>query len=214
MSQHMMFPESEGQQPQPDAEHYKPYYWSSAPENGKSGKTGDMPKNEHPSTFEDTIPPYSYPAQGMAAPQSQAYTEAGKQTGQTRQQHIKRQQFSPDGDALEYGYRPYQHQAGYNYAAQQVPPWARPQQHNGRGLRWLVFIILGIVFLPPVLWLVGHLLAVLGILIGVTIFALLIPIIFVLVLGGFIAIFVFGALSMLGIGGRRRGWGYRRGPWW
>ncbi len=212
MSQHMMFPESEGQQPQQDAEQYKPYYWSSTPENGKSGKTGDIPKNEHPSTFEDTIPPYSYPAQ--VAPQPQAYTEASKQARQTRQQHTKRQQFSPDGDAFEYGYRPYQNRASYDYAAQQVPHWARPQQHNGRGLRWLVFIILGIVFLQPVLWLVGHLLAVLGILIGVTIFALLLPIIFVLVLAGFIAIFVFGALSALGIGGRRRGQGYRRGPWW
>lgn len=211
MSQHMMFPESEGQQSQQDAEQYKPYYWSSTPPNAASSKTGDMPKNEHPSTFEDTIPPYSYPAQGMAAPH---YIEADKQTGQTRQQHAKRQQFSPDGDAFEYGYRPYQNQARYNYAAQQVPPWARPQQHNGRGLRWLVFIILGIVFLQPVLWIVGHLLAVLGILIGVTIFALLLPIIFVLMLAGFVAIFVFGALSVLGINGRRRGWRYRRGPWW
>lgn len=212
MSQQMMFPESEGQSSQQDAEQYKPYYWSSTPLNSKSNKTGDMPKNEHPSTFEETIPPYSYPAQGMAIPPSQTYTASGKQTGQAQQRHAKRQQFSPDGDAFEYGYRPYQNRASYNYAAQQVPPWARPQRHNGSGLRWLVLIVLGAVFLHPLLWLVGHLLAALGILIGVTIFALLLPLIFVLVLAGFAAMFVLGTLSVLGFGARRRR--YRGGPWW
>jgi hypothetical protein len=220
MSKQAMFPESEGQQPEEEAEVYKPYYWSTRPVSGKSGKTGDIPKNEHPSTFEDTIPPYSYPAQEPMPPvQEQPYAEPVK-----RQQQQRQQPFSPDGDAFEHGYRPYM--GNYNqgkYTAQQVPPWARPQPHNHSVLRWLPLLILGLIFIRPLLFIITHLLAVVGIFVGVAALAILVPIIFVLILAGIISIIVLIVLSSLGIPvWRRRPWGgYRRGywrgpwgPWW
>jgi hypothetical protein len=180
MSQQQLVPE-----PQDGSEHggneeiYQQYYKVA------KSKSGGVPKDEHPSTFEASIPPYSYRAQDTAThaynSADPAYT-AHPHEIDARARQYRRQRFSPDGDALENGYRPYQQQQRMQY---QVPSWARPQQHNGpHVLRWLVLIVLGIVFIKLVLVLIGALFLV-GL--GVLAFIILIPLI------------VIGALLVAGV---------------
>lgn len=119
----------------------RPYYWSTKP------NTGNMPKNEHPANFEDSvsaIPAYSYQAQDRPA--------QGTYTNTPPQRHT----FSPDGDAMEHGYKPY---GSYNM---QVPPWARPQHGNKSG-RIILFVIIGFLLIKPLLILLGALLLFVGV---------------------------------------------------
>ena len=180
----------------------QPYYWSTAP---KTNKTGAMPKNEHPSTFEKSIPPYSYQAQDTQAQQREQ--EPG--TRSTRSDKLgqgpqRKQGLSPDGDAFEQGYRPFP--TGQKW--QQVPWWARPQQNNRGVLRWIILIGLAILFAKP-------LIVAIGIILGLAAFAVLLPIVIVLVLVGVFSVMALIALSALGVPIRpRKMWGqwrtYRR----
>ncbi len=152
-------------------------------------KSGDVPKDEHPSTFEASIPPYSYRAQDTTYAHNSADPayNAHPHEMDTRARQYRRRHFSPDGDALENGYRPYQRQERMQY---QVPSWARPQQHNGpHVLRWLVLIVLGIVLIKPLLVIIGALF-----LAGLLAFIILIPLIIlgVLIIAGVV-------LAILGI---------------
>ena len=127
----------------------RPYYWSTKP------NTGNIPKNEHPANFEDSIsgiPPYSYMAQDRPVQETQTHTTHTTSQQQQRQHY----NFSPDGDAMEHGYRPY---ASYN---NQVPPWARPQRGN-KSARIIFLIILGFVLIKPLLVLLGALLLLAGV---------------------------------------------------
>ncbi|GAC1663080.1 MAG: hypothetical protein NVS9B9_24830 [Ktedonobacteraceae bacterium] len=123
----------------------RPYYWSTKP------NTGNIPKNEHPANFEDSvtdlppIPPYSYQAQDRSAQGSYA-----------PQQQQSRHNLSPDGDAMEHGYKPY---GSYH---SQVPPWARPQHGNKVG-RIIFFSIIGFMLIKPLLALLGALLVFVGV---------------------------------------------------
>lgn len=225
MSQQEMYPEGQQHAQEEDAEiQAQPYYWSTTP---RSGKTGDIPKSEHPSTFEESIPAYGYRAQNTpsivdAEPniRSTRADELGEEARmrqeaahrqQQQQQEAFRRRFSPDGDAFEYGYRPYKNTAQW----QQVPPWARPQSGNRRAFRWLLFIILAFVFAKPLLFVLTHLLTGVGILVGIAAFAILLPIILIFVLIAVFSIFALIALRSLGVpirpGTIWRGWrSYRR----
>jgi hypothetical protein len=167
----------------------------------KSARSGNMPKDEHPSTFEETIPPHSYRAQDRVThntpdPRSGAHFHETN----AHERQSRRRRFSPDGDALENGYQPYrQQQRVYT----QVPPWARPQQHKNRHvLRWIVMLILAIILIKPLLILIGGLF-----LAGLTLlgFIILIPLIVLgaLLLAGLV-------LAILGIVLGRAVW---RGIW-
>lgn len=227
MSQQEMYPQSQGQEQAHDSDveiQAQPYYWSTQPKT-----TGDMPKNEHPSTFEDSIPPYSYPAQDSVqqpyTPPSEPYTEQfgqklreeqPKSTGQ-QQGQAQKQQFSPDGDAFEYGYRPYRQPRSY-----QASPWARPQRSasNRKAFRWMILIGCAFFFYKPILFILAHLLTGIGILFGLAAFAILLPIIIILVLLGVFSVMALIVLSALGVpirpgrmwgqwrryNGRRRRW--------
>ncbi|GAC1399726.1 MAG: hypothetical protein NVSMB49_10530 [Ktedonobacteraceae bacterium] len=177
----------------------RPYYWSTRP------NTGNIPKNEHPANFEDSIadmsliPPYNYQAQDRPA-QETTYATTPPLQAKQRSQQSQRQQFSPDGDAMEHGYRP------YGSYSRQVPPWARPQGGN-KAARLLLFVVLGFMLMKPLLWILGALLVFAGIA-----FAAL------LLLAGFVVIsmlIVFAALGRpLPFGifrSRRRPWGRWRG---
>ena len=135
----------------------RPYYWSTKP------NTGNIPKNEHPANFEDSladlppVPPYSYSAQDRPVQEPPVY--AAPQPQRSQQQQQQRRNFSPDGDAFEQGYRPYN---SYN---QQVPPWARPQRNRGAG-RIIFFIVLGALLIKPLLLLLGALFVVASIFFG------------------------------------------------
>jgi hypothetical protein len=163
-------------------------------------RNSNMPKDEHPSTFEETIPPYSYRAQDRAAQnQTDPAHSAHFHETNARVRRARRQRFSPDGDALENGYRPYQQQQQYS----QVPPWARPQpQRNSHILRWLIMIVLAIILIKPLLILIGSLFLAGLTLLGVFI---LIPLVILglLIIAGFV-------LTILGIVLGRVVW---RGMW-
>ena len=167
----------------------------------KSARSSNMPKDEHPSTFEETIPPFSYRAQDRVT-QNTPDLRSGAHFHETNvhERQSRRRRFSPDGDALENGYQPYrQQQRVYN----QVPPWARPQQHKNRHvLRWIVMLILAIILIKPLLILIGGLF-----LAGLTLlgFIILIPLIVLgaLLLAGLV-------LAILGIVLGRAVW---RGIW-
>lgn len=217
MSQQAMFPESQGEHSQ-DNEEYKPYYWSTTPVAGK-GKTGDILKNEHPATFEDTIPPYSYPAQEQMSrhAESQHSNPAGKRERSSsnneyqRKQHTRQQQFNAGGQAYEYGSQPFMQQP--YYMAQQVPSWARPQRNNRGAWRVIVLMILGFILLKPLVFVAIHLLAGIGILFGIAALAIIVPIIFALVLGAFAVLALLGVLSVFGLSVRRRRRRFWGGPW-
>ena len=162
----------------------RPYYWSTKP------NTGNIPKNEHPANFEDSvadlppIPPYSYQAQDR--PAQGAYTN----TPPLQQQQARHNTLSPDGDAMEHGYKPY---GSYH---SQVPPWARPQRGNKAG-RVIIFVILGFMLLKPLLAVLGFLL-----LAGVALVGLLVVVSLALV-----SMFI-----VFGLMGRRPPFGLFRSP--
>ena len=195
MSQQEFAHEPQGQSEQSSEReeiYAQPYYWSTKP------KSGGILKDEHPSTFEESIPPYSYPAQDSAGYRQQRDNIVDSEPAQKQRQQ---QQFSPDGDAFEQGYRPY---AQYN-RWRQVPPWAQPQRHQGRRiLRVIVLIILGLILIKPLLALIGILLV--GA-VGIALFAILIALLVAFIVA-VVALVVMTALGIpIGRGRRRwRGW--------
>jgi hypothetical protein len=144
MSQQEFFPQDGSERLPGDEEIYRQPY--------KAPKSGNILKEEHPSTFEASIPSYSYRSQDAFSQYSyDPANTAHLHETDARARRARRRRFSPDGDALENGYRPYQQRMQY-----QVPPWARPQRSNGpRVLRWIVLITLGILLLKPLLILLG-----------------------------------------------------------
>ncbi len=166
----MLPPQEHGQQNQQHKNGtYRPKHAQKA--HVRQHKTTDMPKYEHPSTFEDSIspiPPYSYRAQDTRQePQSQTATS------QHRQTHAA----SNDADAFETGYRPYgpytQHtsqQQTFRARSMQPPfPWLRQQPRPRNRTLLIILIILAVLALPVVIQVVGIFIA---FVIGITLFVL------------------------------------------
>jgi type IV secretory pathway VirB6-like protein len=167
-----------------------------------------VPKNEHPSTYEDLMPPYSYQAQDSTPYLSQQKNSTYR--AYTRQQ---RSHWDSDGDAFEHGYRPY---SAYNMQWQ-VPVWARPQHNSKHTLRTAIFLVLGVLLIVPILKVMVFLLAGIAVLFGVALFAIIllgIALAFLVVFVS-IAFLLFAALG----GGRVRPWRrpnfrpWQRSPW-
>jgi hypothetical protein len=160
--------QSQGEHELNDDETYSPqhpYYWS-------PNKAG-VPRDEPPSSYDEPMVQRGYQAQDRT-------TDTKDQTSTTRRgtggKQVQRQQFSPDGDAYERGYRMY-HQ--YN-ARPNVPPWARAQPQQKNVARLVLFIVLGLMLIGPIL----HLLAGLLILvIGTVFFALLLAFFVIMIIG-------------------------------
>lgn len=165
-----------------------PYYWSVKPESQA------VPKDEPPSSYADPAMQQDYYAQGYA---SNAQQEKNSSQGQ-QWSGTNGPQYSPDGDAFEQGYRPYNSYNGQY--GQGVPPYtqstnySRTQRRNPLRLAFLV--LLGLLLIKPLL-IVG------GLFLGGFLLFVLLPL-FLLATGIF--------RMALGPGYRRR-W-YRRGPWW
>ncbi len=117
-------------------------------------RTSDMPKFEHPSTFDETIPPYSYAAQDGGDSARRQGQNASKSS---QRQDSRRQNFSPDGDAFETGYRPYARYRTQN----RWHFWARPQQQRSIG-RTIFFVLLAILLIPVLIKVLIILLSVLA----------------------------------------------------
>lgn len=152
---------------------------------GKS-KTGVMPKEEHPSTFEDTVPPYVYRAQDRPRE-----TQERRHAESVHAREQSQRRFTPDGDALENGYRPYTRAASQQQRAYQSFSWMRPQRRNPRIWRWVLFIVLIIVALKA--------LPLLFALLGIIAFTLLLPILLILGLVLAFVTVVFVALALIGV---------------
>ena len=173
----------------------QPYYWSTQKPNA--------PKDEPASLYDDpmvqgtTVNEYEhgysgYPGQstgttagtGYSYSNSQipvgekAQTGNGGRTGQTHSR-FQQQRYSPDGDAFEQ-----QYQYRSNHQQWSVPSWARPQvqQSRGRSSRWFWFVLLALVFIGPLMRLLGLLLVA-----GAIFLALVLPL---LIVGAFIMLFL------------------------
>jgi hypothetical protein len=171
MSQQEFVPQSQQEQEQQGSQagrsdnRHTLYYWST------KSKTGTMPKTDHPLSYEQPVPPYSYHAQDRA-----------------EQMYI--QQEEARYDPPQYGSRPYNMQQW-----QQVPPWARPQRTNKGVLRWIIAITLGLLLIKPLLVLAAIILA--GV--GIVFFVILIPVLLIfgiLLAFAITALIVLAALGM------------------
>lgn len=217
MDQQEFAPRSQSEEQQPLEEEgieypAQPYYWSTRP---------DTPKDEPTSLYDvpmvqgDSLNDYQngYMARktvenaGDTSQQGEKIDTSAK-LAQTSQAQRQRQQFSPDGDAFEFQYRP--RNAGNQQLG--VPPFAQPQwrRRNPARLFWLV--VLGLIFIGPLMHFLGALLAA----IGVIILVLLLPLFLVLLVAIPFILFTIGRRLGL-IGNRQRRWrsstNYRRGPW-
>jgi hypothetical protein len=178
--------------------HY-PYSWS-----GKLDKEVG-PRDEPPVSYTEPTIQRGYQAQDYAdyKQQQETYTDHSSLQSRKRQ---SQQYYSPDGDAFEYGYRPYNR---YN-TAQGVPPWARPQHHRGGAGKWILFLILGLLLIKPILILMGILLA----FVGVAILAFVLPFLLLIAfIGILMAAFRLALWSGRSRYRRRPGYWYWRGPW-
>lgn len=184
---------TEGQHLQSDNEIYypqPPYYWS------KGEAKAGVPRDEPPSSYDEPAMQRGYQAQDYAG--GTQHTERTSGSGPGWQQ-----QFSPDGDAYEQGYGVHNR---YN-AWRTVPPWARPQSQQKSAVRLALLIVLGLLLIKPILILVGLLLTV----IGLTILAIVLPVIFAIGIVSIILIALRVAFWQRRIHQRQsRVW---RGPW-
>jgi len=222
MDQQEFAPRSQSEEQQPLEEEgieppAEPYYWSSRPNTPKDEPTAlyDVPMVQS-----DSLNDYQ---NGYMARKTVEDAEIAEITGNTSQQGGKidtsgklaqssqaqrrKQQFSPDGDAYEYQYRP-------NWIGNQqrgVPPFARPQLRRRNPARWFWLVVLGLIFIGPLMHVLGVLLATIGVII------LVLFLTFLLVLLVAIPFILFTVGRRLGlIGNRRRRWRYSnswRGPW-
>ncbi len=110
---------------------------------------GDLPKTDHPSTFEDSLPPYSYPAQDQIMFMQQPSPE---QNTQWQYQEQTREY----GPAREIPTNAYQSYSQYN-GQQQAPSRVQPQEHTINSSKWIGMFLLVLVLLAsiPVLCSIG-----------------------------------------------------------
>lgn len=134
------------------------------------GQTSEGPKSEHPSTYDQSIPPLSYGAQdyrrasssspnvresvkggagtkGRTSERGGASSRVGDSTGVGTSPRVGTSP-TPTGEA---GYR--QYSGGW-----QVPPWARPQQNNF-GAVWLYVLVIMAILVFPMLCVLVQLVA-------------------------------------------------------
>lgn len=176
MSQQEFVPRSQQGSEQTDGGQYKQYY--------QPRTTGDILKEEHPSTYDEDIPAYSYRAQDLprgtqAAPRSSAQHK--------RYTH----HFSPDGDALENGYRPYRNGQAHHRFFYWQPQRVRHRPSLMRILFTIGLILLAIKILP-------ELLIVAATIIGTAVAVMLVATLAVLAVVGVVVAVVLFLLSALG----------------
>jgi hypothetical protein len=140
MSQQELMPEPQSSQEFSKAQSQGKQSWSGTdmglrPSNWpRRSKTTDLPKSDHPSTFENSLPPYSYPAQGQTMSTQQSYTE---QTFQWQQHDA-----STSWNIFTDSYPSYNQ---YN-PPQQVPAWTQSPENTIDISKWIGILLL-VVFL-------------------------------------------------------------------
>jgi hypothetical protein len=155
-------------------------------------KGNSLPKEEHPSTFEDSVPPYVYRAQDT--PQT---TQQQRSASREKDDSAQRSRSRPGAESSYYRTRSQrQHFAS--------PTWTRTQRSRNPIWRWLVIVLLiaaAIHFFPVIL-------AVVLTIVGVVAFALLLPVLIAVAIVIGFAILVIIILSLLGV--PLRAWWPRR----
>lgn len=186
MSQQEFFQGSQSQEQRPFDEEIieypqQPYYWSSKP---------NAPKEEHVLHYDGPMVQDDYQNGYMAQNAGYAHSTTANAAGsqfskfkaQSQSQKQERQQrFSPDGDAFEQQYRP------YNRAQWSVPPWAQPQKQNRRWSKIALLIVLALLLIKPLLILFA--------IFGVLLLAVVIP----LVMIGFVLLIPFGLVFLVSL---------------
>lgn len=216
--------QSQGQQPSDEDEIYnatvaQPYYWSTRP---------DAPKDEPASHYDEPMVQSNdqsdyqngyiardnggAPAIDIPAQRSETSRAASQQSQTTQSQSRFQSQsmgYSQDGDSFENQYRP--NAASANHQQWGVPPWARPQVQRRSPARLFWLILLGLIFIGPLLHLLGA--VIIGI--GALILALLLPFLLIALVGLPFAIFSMrrGRGPFRSRPGRGRYTNYWRGPW-
>jgi hypothetical protein len=100
-------------------------------------KTTDQPKSDHPATFEDSLPPYSYPAQDQTRPTQQSIPEQSSQWPQ---------QARPQDARMAWGtYQPYS-----QYNAQQQVPLPQSQDNSMTTSNWIGWALLAMIVLMSI----------------------------------------------------------------
>ena len=180
----------------------QPYYWSTQPGKGApkdepvSLSDEPMVQADHPGDYQHGYAAQDNVSNPVGAKFITPTWEESYRGTQRWQSQAQRQQFSPDGDSFEHQYRPYRG----NNQQWSAPPWARPQQHKRSAARWFWLIVLGLIFMGPLLHSLAAFLAVAG----VIILTLLVTFLFVAMLA--LPYMFFRAIK--GRSGRGRGWPY------
>jgi hypothetical protein len=210
-------PQSQGQQ-FAENDDIDTYYAEQAYVQQAQANSKVTPKEEPPSSYDEPMTGNTYSNDYQHGYSDQAHTTATNQqrksgkttTGSNSQQYY----YHPDGDAYENQYRPHYAQ-NQQYQQWNVPAWARPQPHKRSAMSFFWLIILGLIFIGPLMHLLGILFAVIGILFLVV----FVPLMLFLVIG--LPLIIMRALSgpFMGGGMRRNSFwmGYRprrRGIWW
>jgi hypothetical protein len=168
MSQQEFFPSSQSSKADElgDAEIaiQRPRSWSNR------DKTGDITKNEHPSAYEEELPPYSYPAQDRRSASKESEGSGSRNTHRENTQ----QRFSADGDAMEHGYRPWQ-----------ASSWAQARRRP-RIVRWVMAVLLIVLMIKLIPLVATIVLTLLGIGLFLVVLPILIVLAFVAVFGGLV----------------------------
>ncbi len=210
MSQQEFFQESqsqqEGQQPSGDngiADTAQPYYWSTQPPQQGAPKEAPAEGYDEPMIHHDYQDDYQH---GYIAQDTSKYTsvQAGRSgldepQAQSQASGSQKQRFSPDGDSFERQYSPYTR----NNIQWNAPLWARPQRQGRGSARIIWLIILGMIFIGPMLHILGALLAVVGVILLTLLFPFLVVALFAI------------PYTLYRISKRRSSFQNRwRGPWW
>jgi hypothetical protein len=212
MSQQEIMPEPQSNKERPgneeDINAAQPYYWSTQPkEEPASGHDESLMQNDYASGYQSQNEAvYSYPENNTSAKATADFAQTQGQQQQQQQQFQSQQArnpYTPDGDAFEAGYNPYNSSSLYNadnswQSRQSVPPWMRPQRSRG-GFRWIWLVLFAFMFMGPLLHFIGAALFFL--------FPLL-----------FIGLIIFAAVVFWSTVGQRRprgpgGYNSWRGPW-
>jgi len=215
MSQQEIMPEPQSNEKQSGNEEdiytAQPYYWSTQPddvaprpkEEPASGHDEALTQNDYANGYQpQNEVAYSYPENKNSAKATDTFSQTqGQQQQQQFQSQQARNPYSPDGDAFESEYNPYNsYNADTSWQTQQsTPPWTRPQRSQRGGYRWIWLVILAFMFMGPLIRLIGFA------------FVAIFPVLF-------IGLIIFASVifwSTIGPGrsrgrGGRNGW---RGPW-
>lgn len=161
--------------------------------------SSSMPKEDHPSTYEASIPPYSYRAQENTTYNQRAdrVVDEKPPTQRARREQQQQERFSSRENASGTQTNAY---SRYRYNANwQVPPWARPQPQRPGRMVWriLAIVILCVILVKLLPIFIALALAIIGV-IGIMLLTVLLPILIVLAL-----LFLF--ISRIGFYRRWRG---------